>query len=323
MVFIEPHRKQFLLAGPLAVAVTALTVTACGGGSAAGLAQGAPGQGTPGQWTKAEVSQFTAASGADSGDSEETCAIGYFQRDMSFENAMAVVSVDPASGPSLSPAQVKAALVGKYGTAEGDAVNAQYEQAVTDSDNHCAGLAAPSTAAAAAPVPAADPAATSESSCTVDCVNPVASGESGWLAQVQGALQNVQQDLNSISSDASSDPDNLALDGAQLEGDAQTALDPNYDPPPADDTDWVTAMNDYVTAGEDYSGDNVNEQDDNPAQANQEIEAGNAALASFNAANGGVLNGIIQSLWPKIRHAEGKASAPRPTLPSAGRGLLW
>ena len=32
MQFIEAHRRQFLLAGSLAVAVTALTVTACGGG---------------------------------------------------------------------------------------------------------------------------------------------------------------------------------------------------------------------------------------------------------------------------------------------------
>ena len=39
----------------------------------------------------------------------------------------------------------------------------------------------------------------------------------------------------------------------------------------------------------------MNEQDDNPAQASQEIAAGNAALASFNAANAGVLNGTIQS----------------------------
>jgi hypothetical protein len=127
-------------------------------------------------------------------------------------------------------------------------------------------------------------------------VDPVATGESEWLAQVQGALTNVQQDLNSISSDAGSDPDSLAVDGAQLEQDAQAALDPNYDPPPADNADWLAAMNDYVTAGEDYSGDNTNEQDDNPAQASQEIAAGNAALASFNAANGGILNGTIQSL---------------------------
>ena len=38
----------------------------------------------------------------------------------------------------------------------------------------------------------------------------------------------------------------------------------------------------------------MNGQDDNAAQASQEITAGNAALASFNAANGGVLNGTIQ-----------------------------
>jgi hypothetical protein len=208
---------------------------------------------------------------------------------------MAVVAVDPPSGPSLSAAQVKAAVVSKYGTADGDAINAQFGQAITDADNSCGGSAAPSTAPAAAPAPTADPAATPESSCTVDCVNPIPSGESGWLAQVQGALQNVQQDLNNISSDASNNPNNLALDGSQLEADAQATLDPNYDPPPADNADWVTAMNDYVTAGEDYSGDNTNENDDNPAQASQEIDQGNSALASFNATNGGVLNGSIGS----------------------------
>jgi hypothetical protein len=281
MVFIKAHRKQLLLAGSLAAAVTVFTVTACGGGGAAAPAQGAG----PSHWTQAEVSQFTAAAGSG----------GSASQDMSFTNAMAIASVDPTSGPSMSAAQVKAALVSKYGTAEGDAINAQFEHVVTDSNNKCDGSATASTAPAAAPVPTADPAATSESSCTVDCVNPIASGESGWLAQVQGALQNVQQDLNSISSDTSNNPDNLALDGAQLEGDAQAALDPNYDPPPVDNADWVTAMNDYVTAGEDYSGDNTNEQDDNPAQASQEIAAGNSALASFNAANGGVLNGTTQS----------------------------
>ena len=291
MGFIKARSKQLLLAGSLA-AVTVFTVTACGGGGAAAPAQGS----APGRWTQAEVSQFIAAAGSGGSASQESCATGYVERDMSFSNAMAVVSVDPASGPSLSTAQIKAALVSKYGTAEGDAINAQYGQVVTDSNNNCGGsAAAASTAPAAAPASTADPAATSESSCTVDCTDPIASGESGWLAQVQGALQNVQQDLSSISSDASNNPDNLALDGSQLEGDAQAALDPNYDPPPADNADWVTAMTDYVTAGEDYSGDNTNEQDDNPAQANQEIGAGNSALASFNAANGGVLNGTIQS----------------------------
>jgi hypothetical protein len=290
MGFIKAHRKQLLLAGSLA-AVTVFTVTACGGGGAAAPAQGS----APGRWTQAEVSQFMAAAGSGGSASQDACATGYVERDMSFSNAMDVVSVDPASGPSLSAAQIKAALVSKYGTAEGGAINAQYGQVVTDANNNCGGSAAASTAPAAAPAATADPAATSESSCTVDCVNPIASGESGWLAQVQGALQNVQQDLNSISSDASNNPDNLALDGSQLEGDAQATLDPNYDPPPADNADWVTAMNDYVTAGEDYSGDNTNQQDDSPSQASQEIAAGNSALASFNAANGGVLNGTIQS----------------------------
>jgi len=293
MAFIKTQ-KQLLLAGPLAVAATAFTVTACAGGGGAALTQGGP----PGQWTKAETSQFTAAAGG--GGSQDSCIVGYFERDMSFGNAMAVVSVDPASGPGMSAAQVKTALVKKYGTAEGNTVNAQFEQVITDSDGNCAGPSAPASAPAAVPAPtdstapAADPAATSESSCTVDCVNPVASGESGWLAQVQGALQNVQQDLSSISSDSGGNTEELSLDGSQLEQDAQAALDPNYDPPPADNADWQTAMNDYVTAGQDYSGDNMNSQDDSAAQASQEITAGNAALASFNAANGGVLNGTIQ-----------------------------
>lgn len=292
MAFIKTQ-KQLLLAGPLAVAAAAFTVTACAGGGGAALTQGGP----PGQWTKAETSQFTAAAGG--GGSQDSCIVGYFERDMSFGNAMAVVSVDPASGPGMSAAQVKTALVKKYGTAAGNAVNAQFERVITDSDGNCAGPSAPASAPAAAPAPTdstapADPAATSESSCTVDCVNPVASGESGWLAQVQGALQNVQQDLSSISSDSGGNPEELSLDGSQLEQDAQAALDPNYDPPPADNADWETAMNDYVTAGQDYSGDNMNSQDDSAAQASQEITAGNAALASFNAANGGVLNGTIQ-----------------------------
>ena len=299
MEFTKAHPKQALLAGSLAAALIAFTVTACGGGSAATSAT--PGtsatsatsaQGSPGHWTAAQVSQFTSAAGSDGSASQDSCIAGYFERDTSFPNAMDVVSVAPASGPSMSAAQIKAALISKYGTAKGGAINAQLTQVVNDSDNNCGGSVASSTAPAAAPT---DPAATSESSCTVDCTNPVASGESGWLAQVQGALQNVQQDLTTISSDSSNDPENLSLDGSELEMDAQATLDPNYDPPPADNADWTTAMNDYVTAGEDYSGDNINGQDDTPAQAGQEIASGNSALASFNAANGGVLNGTIQS----------------------------
>ena len=135
MVFIKAHRKQFLLAGSLAAAVTAFTVTACGGG-AAGPAQGSP----PGQWTQAEVSQFTAAGGSAGSDSQNSCIIGYFERDMSFGNAMAVAAVESAApGAGLSPAQAKAALVSKYGTAEGGAISAQFGQVLSDSVNSCGG----------------------------------------------------------------------------------------------------------------------------------------------------------------------------------------
>src|SRR5580658_8616098 len=134
MVFIKAHGKQFLLAGPLAAALAVFTVTACGsGGGAAAPAQGSG----PGQWTAAEVSQFTAAAGSDGSASQDSCIIGYFERDMSFRNAMAVVSVEPASGTSLSNAQLKAALVSKYGAAAGDAINTQFGQVVTDSDHNC------------------------------------------------------------------------------------------------------------------------------------------------------------------------------------------
>ena len=135
MVFIKAHRKQFLLAGSLA-AVTAFTITACGGGGAAGPAQGS----APGQWTQTEVSQFTAAGGSAGSDSQNSCIIGYFERDMSFGNAMAVAAVESAApGAGLSPAQAKAALVSKYGTAEGGAISAQFGQVLSDSVNSCGG----------------------------------------------------------------------------------------------------------------------------------------------------------------------------------------
>src|SRR5580693_1820407 len=220
MVFIKAHRKQLLLAGSLA-AVTAFTVTACGGGGAAAPPQGA----APGKWTQAEISQFTAAAGSGGSASQESCATGYVERDMSFSNAMAVVSVDPASGPGLSAAQIEAALISKYGTAEGDAINAQYGQVVTDSNNNCSGSAGPSTAPAAAPAATTDPAATSESP-------PVVSGASAWAAQVQAPLQQVSQDLSQIASDESSNPANLTVDGANLTGDTQAVLNDETDPAP-------------------------------------------------------------------------------------------
>ena len=141
MISIKVRTTLLLLASSLAAVVTAFTVTACGGGSAAAPAQGA----AAGQWTQAEIGQFTAAAGSGGSDSQDSCVIGYFERDMSFRNAMAIVSVDPASGPSMSAAQIKAALVSKYGTAEGDAINAQFGQVVTDSNNSCGGSAAPWT----------------------------------------------------------------------------------------------------------------------------------------------------------------------------------
>jgi hypothetical protein len=132
MRFIGKRSNQLLLAWSLAVAATAATVTACGSGSASSLAQGA----APGQWTKAQVSQFTAAGGTGGSDSQDSCIIGYFERDMSFGNAMAVASVSPASS-SMSTAQIKSAVVGRYGTTAGDAINAQFDEVVADAADNC------------------------------------------------------------------------------------------------------------------------------------------------------------------------------------------
>ena len=317
MVSIRAHRKQLLLAGSLA-AVTAFTVTACGGGSVA-----APAQGSPGHWTQAEVSQFTAAAGSGGSASQDSCIIGYFERDMSFGNATDVVSVEPASSTALSAAQVKAALISKYGTVQGDAVNVQFGQTVTDANNNCSGSAAASTAPAAAPAPTADPAATSESSCTVDCVNPVASGASAWAAQVQAPLQQVSQDLSQIASDESSNPANLTVDGANLTGDAQAVLNDETDPAPVDNSDFVAAMNDYIAAGNDYSGDNSSGQQ-NVAQADQEVAAGNAALKSFEAANTGSSAAATPATTAPASSAAPGTSPAAATTASCGTQMkLW
>jgi hypothetical protein len=133
MEFIKAGKKKFFITGSLAVAVAAFTVTACGGGGAASLTQGS----APGQWTSAEVSQFTAAGGGAGSGSENSCIIKYFEQDMSFGNAMAVVSVDPASDSSMSLTQIEAAVTSKYGTTEGNAINAQFAQVATDSSANC------------------------------------------------------------------------------------------------------------------------------------------------------------------------------------------
>jgi len=133
MEFIKARKQHFILTGALAVAVTALTVTGCGGGSATSLAQGS----APGQWTSSEVSQFTAAGGGAGSGSENSCIIKYFEQDMSFGNAMAIASVDPSSDSSMSLTQIEAAVVSKYGTTEGNAINAQFEQVATDASTNC------------------------------------------------------------------------------------------------------------------------------------------------------------------------------------------
>jgi hypothetical protein len=133
VIFIKARKMQFLLTSALAVTATALTVTACGGGGATSTAQGS----APGQWTQAEVSQFTAAGGGAGGGSGNSCIIGYFERDMSFGNAMAVASVDPSSDSSMSLTQIEAAVVSKYGTTQGDAINAQFEQVAADAATNC------------------------------------------------------------------------------------------------------------------------------------------------------------------------------------------
>jgi hypothetical protein len=132
MAFIKAPKKHFLLTGSLAVALTAFTLTACGGGGAASLVQGS----APGQWTQTEVSQFTAAGGGAGSGSENACIARYVEQDMSFGNAMALTSVAPASD-NLSFAQIEAAVITKYGSTEGSAVNAQFEQVATDAGINC------------------------------------------------------------------------------------------------------------------------------------------------------------------------------------------
>lgn len=133
MAFTKAHNKQFLLTGSLAIALTAFSVTACSSGGAPSLTQGS----APGQWTQAEVSQFTAAGGGAGSGSGNSCIIRYFEQDMSFGNAMAVVSVDPASDTSMTLAQIEAAVVSKYGTTAGNAVNTQFAQVATDATTNC------------------------------------------------------------------------------------------------------------------------------------------------------------------------------------------
>ena len=133
MTFTKAHNKQFLLTGTLAIALTAFSVTACSSGGAPSLTQGS----APGQWTQAEVTQFMAVGGGAASGGDNSCIIRYFEQDMSFGNAMAVASVDPASDTSMTLAQIEAAVVSKYGTTAGNAVDTQFAQVATDATTNC------------------------------------------------------------------------------------------------------------------------------------------------------------------------------------------
>ena len=178
-----------------------------------------------------------------------------------------------------------------------------------------AGTRAPSAGIPSASSPAAT--ATSVSNCSVDCTAPIATGSSAWYGQVQAPLQQVSGDLTQISTDASGNPANLSLDGAELAQDAQAVLNNEIDPAPVDNSDFVAAMNDYIAAGNDYSGDNSAGQQ-NTAQAIQEIGEGDTALNSFDAANGGSSAAAAPaSSAPAVAASAPAASATAPTAPAA------
>jgi hypothetical protein len=155
----------------------------------------------------------------------------------------------------------------------------------------CGSSSPSATSATTAPRPTSSrsPAAapTSESNCTVDCTNPIASTGAAWLAQEQAPLSNIKNDLAQISSDESSNPADLTLDGSQLAADAQAALndDQNGDPAPTDNAGFVTAMSYFISAGNDYTGDNASGQQ-NISQADVEVQEGISDLNSFGSASG-------------------------------------
>ena len=134
MAFIKTRGNQRLPAWPLAAVVTVLTVTACGSSA-----------GSPGHWTQAEVSQLLASASQEGSSSQNSCIFKYVERDMSFDNAMALNAVDPTSA-SMSPAQIEAAVISKFGAAKGHAIASQFRQFITDSVSKCSGAAASFTA---------------------------------------------------------------------------------------------------------------------------------------------------------------------------------
>jgi cysteine synthase len=111
-------RRSIILAG-----ATALAVTACGGSGASSSA-------APGQWTQAEVNQFVAAGGSGGSSGFNSCVAGLAEKYMSFQNAMDLVAVDPASS-SLTTTQIEAAVTSKYGS-QASTINAQFNDVIGD-----------------------------------------------------------------------------------------------------------------------------------------------------------------------------------------------
>lgn len=132
MECIKARGTRLLLAGPLALAAVALTVTACSSGGGPSVTPGS----APGQWTAAEVSKFVASGGSTGDASQDSCVEGSFEHDMSYGYAMAVIAVDP-QGTISSATQLESTVVSKYGATTGAAINAQLANVVEDVGSNC------------------------------------------------------------------------------------------------------------------------------------------------------------------------------------------
>jgi hypothetical protein len=131
MECIKARGTRLLLAGPLALAAAALTVTACSSGGGPSVTPGS----APGQWTAAEVSKFVASGGSTGDPSQDSCVQRYFEQDMSYGYAMAVIAVDPQRTSSAT--QLESTVVSKYGATTGAAINAQLANVLKDVGTNC------------------------------------------------------------------------------------------------------------------------------------------------------------------------------------------
>jgi hypothetical protein len=75
----------------------------------------------PGLWTSAQVSQFQAVEGSTGDSTRDACLAQATSSTVSFGDAMAAVSVAPASS-NPTAAQLQAALIKKYGPEEGSTI---------------------------------------------------------------------------------------------------------------------------------------------------------------------------------------------------------